>query len=106
MSELSVFIDESGDLGGVSDYYLISLVFHNQDDSISERIDRYEIALAQRAVPNIPLHVGPLLNGHDEYRNMTVEQRKNALSAFRAFVQHLPFRYFCFKYKLLTISAR
>lgn len=27
MSELSVFVDESGDLGGVSNYYLVTLVF-------------------------------------------------------------------------------
>ena len=30
MSELSVFVDESGDLGGVSNYYLVTLVFHDQ----------------------------------------------------------------------------
>lgn len=27
MSELFVFVDESGDLGGVSNYYLVTLVF-------------------------------------------------------------------------------
>lgn len=39
MSELSVFVDESGDLGGVSNYYLVTLVFHDQNDAIVERID-------------------------------------------------------------------
>lgn len=34
MSELSVFVDESGDLGGVSNYYLVTLVFHDQCDAI------------------------------------------------------------------------
>lgn len=29
MSELSVFIDESGDFGTNSEYYLLTLVFHN-----------------------------------------------------------------------------
>lgn len=36
MSELSVFVDESGDLGGVSNYYLVTLVFHDQNDAIVE----------------------------------------------------------------------
>lgn len=52
MSELSVFVDESGDLGGVSNYYLVTLVFHDQNDAIVERIDRYERALSQSSLPN------------------------------------------------------
>lgn len=38
MSELSVFIDESGDFGSYehhAPYYIITLVFHNQSSDIS-----------------------------------------------------------------------
>ena len=34
--ELSIFVDESGDRGGKARYYLLTLVFHDQADSIAE----------------------------------------------------------------------
>lgn len=37
MKELSVFIDESGDFGEIKErpaYYLVTFVFHNQDNGI------------------------------------------------------------------------
>lgn len=33
--ELSIFVDESGDRGGKARYYLLTLVFHDQADSIA-----------------------------------------------------------------------
>lgn len=82
MSELSVFVDESGDLGGVSNYYLVTLVFHDQNDAIVERIDRYERALSQSSLPNTPFHAGPLLNGNGDYKDLPKEQRRHMLSEF------------------------
>lgn len=49
MSELSIFVDESGDFGKVennSPYYLVSLVFHNQSDDIYQQITALENALS------------------------------------------------------------
>ncbi len=40
MKELSVFIDESGDFGDVKEcpaYYLVTFVFHNQDNDIDRK---------------------------------------------------------------------
>ena len=45
MKELSVFIDESGDFGetrDTRDYYLVTFVFHDQDEDISENTRRLE----------------------------------------------------------------
>jgi len=36
LSELSIFIDESGDFGSQSEHYLVSLVFHEQSKDIAE----------------------------------------------------------------------
>lgn len=36
VKELSIFVDESGDRGGKARYYLLTLVFHDQADSIAE----------------------------------------------------------------------
>lgn len=35
MHELSVFVDESGNMGEDSRYYLLTLLFHDQSDDIS-----------------------------------------------------------------------
>ena len=99
MRELSIFVDESGDLGEVSRYYLISLVFHDQADKIDERINRYERALAERGLIDTPFHAGPLLCGHDAYQLIDKESRRHMLTTFRAFTQHLPFSYATLAYE-------
>ena len=45
MKELSVFIDESGDFGEYahhSPYYIITMVFHNQDAALDTAVARLE----------------------------------------------------------------
>lgn len=63
MRELSVFVDESGDIGGESRYYLLSLVFHDQSDDLSRTMRLYEQDLAVRGLADIPLHLNPLMRG-------------------------------------------
>ena len=36
--ELSIFVDESGDRGGKARCYLLTLVFHDQADSIAKAV--------------------------------------------------------------------
>lgn len=99
VSELSILVDESGDMGTVSKYYLITLVFHDQSDSLLPRITSYELALGQRSLPNLAFHLSPLINAHDEYSHMGTNERRKLLSTFRSFADHLPFRYHTFSYK-------
>lgn len=44
--ELSIFVDESGGRGGKARYYLLTLVFHDQADSVAEAVTGYEAKLA------------------------------------------------------------
>ena len=42
---LSVFIDESGDMGfefDASKYYVVSLVFHEQNNDISSQLNKFK----------------------------------------------------------------
>lgn len=105
MSELSVFIDESGDSGSVPAYYLLVLVFHEQAVSIGDTIRTYEQALADRELPDIPFHLGPLLNGHDAYRSLGIPVRKELLHAFRILCEHFPITYHVFAYKKAHFSS-
>lgn len=45
-------------------YYLLTLVFHDQAESITEAVTGYEARLARADLPNIPFHSEPLINGH------------------------------------------
>ncbi len=99
MKELSIFVDESGDPGTESKYYLIALVVHEQKNAIEKYEDNYKAALARQDLEDIPLHLSPLMNGHDVYRNLSVGMRKRHLAAFRVFMQYLPFRYAAFAYR-------
>lgn len=65
MTELSIFVDESGEWGKRSEYYLITLVLHVQSESIKDPIEKYERHLEDTGLPDIPFHAGPLFNGHD-----------------------------------------
>lgn len=99
MVEISVFADESGETGSESKYYLLTLVFHEQNKPITGQIELYEQSLANRRLQNIPLHASPLLNGKDDYRNLDVGTRKQLLSAFFTMLQHLPISYKTLAYK-------
>ena len=45
MKELSIFIDESGDFGEITErpaYYLVTLLFHDQKNEIASSVKRLE----------------------------------------------------------------
>ena len=97
--ELSVFVDESGDRGGEARHYLLTLVFHDQADSIAEAVTGYEAKLARADLPNIPFHSEPLMNGHKDYELLGIEQRKAMLAHFSSFVRRLPISYVTLVYR-------
>ena len=66
MKELSIFIDESGDFGEynrLSPYYIVSMVFHDQENSIRDSLESLEQELSYLDYPNHCLHAGPPLYG-------------------------------------------
>lgn len=105
MRELSIFVDESGEPGDESKYYLLTLVFHDQDDSIGEILASYERTIADKGLPDIPLHASPLMNGHDEYQGMALGDRKRLLSSFMALLRRLPLRYCTLSYRKSEFSG-
>lgn len=93
MGDLSVFIDESGDTGSVSRYYLVTLVMHDQDDCIDKHVEAYSRHLASSSLPDLPFHLSPLMNGHGSYESESLDARKALLAKFRRFAEGIPFRY-------------
>ena len=76
MRELSVFIAESGDAAFRSDFYLVTLVLHEQDCSIQGNILKYESTIRTELLDAIPFHFNPLINGQDAYKWKTIRSRK------------------------------
>lgn len=99
MAELSVFVDESGNSGSDSKYYLLTLVFHDQTESIYPHIAAYEKALSDRGLDNIPFHLNPLMRGGDVYENLPADTRKRLLTCFSTFANKVPYSYQTFSYE-------
>lgn len=99
MSELSVFVDESGDLGTDSTYYMLTLVFHDQGSDISSLISDYERVIRERELPDYPLHFVMLTHGNDCYGGMDVRDRIRMLRSFATFAWRIPFTYHTFTYE-------
>ena len=98
MRELSIFVDESGSDGLSDRYYLLTVVMHDQSDSIAESTKAYEDALCAKGLPDIPFHASPLMNGKDQHSGLDLRTRKMMLGSFRVFFRHMPVRYRTFAY--------
>lgn len=106
VKELSIFADESGGQNGHSKYYALSLVFHDQSQSIAEKIEKHRRGLRDRGLEDIPFHAGPLLTGHENYEYMSVERRKAHLTLFFIDFQKLPVTYHTFLYRRSEVGDK
>lgn len=107
MKELSIFIDESGDFGEYdvkSPYYIITMVFHNQSNDISNSVMKLNHELSYMALDNICIHTGPIIRKEEIYSEMTVYERRRIFNKMMAFVRGTDFRYKCFYIEKKHIS--
>ena len=88
---LSVFIDESGDVGFVKDaskYYIITFVMHNQNDDIKSNIEK---------IKHYPtFHAGPIIRREYPFDNMEMKDRKKIFQSIFMFTLSLPIKIFHF----------
>jgi len=99
LKELSVFIDESGDFGDYnfhSPYYIITMVFHNQDVDIQEKIDYLDMELSYLGLNNLCVHTGPIIRKEEIYKDMGLVERRRIFNKMMAFIRSLDVRYKCF----------
>lgn len=96
MKELSIFIDESGDFGEYSShspYYIITMVFHNQQLSIDEDVRQLDEALSLMGIEGHCVHVGPLIRREEDYRHMDMKERQRILNRMLSFIRKADIRY-------------
>ena len=93
VKEISVFVDESGSFAPLeadpaSPYYLLCMVFHNQEDDISAEVERLADALQAIGLDrDHTIHAGPLIRREDEYANMPRERRIGIFRRMMVFLQ-------------------
>lgn len=91
--ELSVFVDESGSFDSScepSRFYIISLVFHDQKDSIDPLLDEFDAQLRYLDVADMCLHAGPLIRREEEFRAFDIQLRRKLFGRMIGFARHAP----------------
>ena len=107
LKELSVFIDESGDFGEYdyhSPYYIITMVFHEQQEDIQPAISKLNQELAFLNLDNLCIHTGPIIRKEEIYTNMTIHERRHIFNKLVAFIRQINIRYKCFYIEKKHIS--
>lgn len=107
MNELSIFIDESGDFGEYnshSPYYIITMVFHNQNEDIQPAISRLNQELSYLKLDSTCIHTGPIIRKEEIYKNMSVDERRRIFNKMVAFIRQINIRYKCFYIEKRHIS--
>lgn len=105
LRELSIFIDESGDFGDYdykSPYYIIAMVFHNQNIDISSAIKNLDMELSYMNLSDICIHTGPIIRREEVYSGMNIVERRRILNKLVSFYKQIDISYKCFFYREKT----
>lgn len=96
-NELSIFIDESGDFGKVtkhSVYYIVSLVFHEQNRKLDKPIEHLRSSLLNLGLePENAIHCMPLIRNEDSANNVELFSRQKTFRYLFQFLRHSGVRY-------------
>jgi hypothetical protein len=96
MKELSIFIDESGDFGEVTErpaYYLVTFVFHNQNDNIEQQVSKLEESVRTAGFDVEYIHTGPVIRREEVFARYTIDERRKLLYKMLNFVNSCPISY-------------
>ena len=98
--EISVFVDESGSYDPdetSSLYYMVCLVFHDQDSDISGEISKLEEAIAATGRDSSHcIHTAPLIRRENEYEQDLRESRRTLFFKMLTFVRRADVSCKCF----------
>lgn len=113
MKELSIFVDESGDFGEYnyhSPYYIITMVFHNQNNDITQDIKKFNNELFLLGFEQQHcVHNGPIIRKETPYEHLNIKERRRILNKTVSFTRQLNISFKCFhiekKHIIDTIEA-
>lgn len=96
MKELSIFIDESGDFGEFdyhSPWYIVTMVFHEQELSIQEPMEYLDRELSILGLKNHCIHTGPIIRKEEEYSEMDYLERRKIFNKMVTFMRQSGIKY-------------
>ena len=96
MKELSVFIDESGDFGEITErpaYYLVTLLFHNQKNDIDSNVKKLEESTKNAGFNFEYIHTGPIIRREDVFSRLSIDERRKLLFRMLNFIVGSPITY-------------
>lgn len=102
MSELSIFIDESGDVGEYkahSPYYIITMVFHDQNEDLSQYLNTLDSELGNLGFGDMAVHTEPLIRREEAYSNLWPNERRAILTRLYFFAVKSPIYYKSFLFE-------
>ena len=103
MKELSIFVDESGDFGEYAQhapYYIITMVFHDQSNDISQNINILNNALRQIGYGGEQaVHTEPLIRREPPYQYFQPNERRAIFSKLYYFTLNCDIKYKSFVFK-------
>lgn len=94
MKELSIFVDEAGVLGPYDfkdPYYILSFVFHNQENDLTEEIRYLEENVNNLGFKVNQLHAGPIIRRETkDFKNVERDVRKKLMMSMMSFFRRSP----------------
>jgi len=96
MGNISILIDESGtftEYDHKDPYYIVTLIFHDQQNDISKHIETLKGNLSQFTSADKAIHTGPIIRREKEYRNMDITERIRIFNLLFYFARRTPFCY-------------
>lgn len=103
MKELSIFVDESGDFGEFekhAPYYIVTMVFHNQDIDITANITALNNALKQIGYGDgQAVHTEPLIRREKPYQYFQPNERRAIFSKLYYFTLSCDIKYKSFLFQ-------
>lgn len=96
MKELSIFIDESGDFGEAKErpaYYLVTFVFHDQDNNIDKQVRKLEDSIKSAGFDVEYIHTGPVIRREEIFARYSIDERRKLLYRMLNFVNTCPISY-------------
>ena len=109
IKEISVFVDESGTFDSdavASQFYIVCMVFHDQDIDLSKEIASLDASLANMGLKSDQcIHAGPLIRREKEYSEMSREERRGVFTRMMGFLRKINVTYKCFRVDKTLIGS-
>ena len=97
MGILSIFVDESGDFGTYSQhspYYIVTMVFHNQESKITEQIQKLDQEILSLGYEkDFVIHTAPLIRKEEMFFSVSPNERRALFTKLFYFVMKSDIHY-------------